>query len=75
MNLDLKQYGTSGGIAFGAGIGGTAATLAGLHAELALLAELGVSGGLLVDELTGRFADLNLDLRTGSTASLHSSSL
>ena len=60
MNLDLKQYG-GGGIAFGAGIDGTAATLEGLHAELALLAELGVSGGLLVGTLVRRFADSNLD--------------
>lgn len=61
MDVDIARYGAGGGIALGAGIGGTAATFAGLHAEFALLAGFGVSGGLLVGALAGRFANSNLD--------------
>lgn len=57
MATTLEQYGTGGGIAIGAGIGGTAASLAGLTAEFAVITGFGVVGGLVAGGFAGRVTD------------------
>lgn len=54
-----QRYGAGVGLALGAGIGGTAATLSGLGGDLALLTGFGVAGGLVVGGAVGRYADEN----------------
>jgi len=61
MVAPLEQYGTGGGIPIGAGIGGTAAMIAGLQSEFAVLAAFGAAGGLVVGGFAGRFTDGNLN--------------
>lgn len=61
MATTLAQYGTGSGIAIGAGIGATAASLAGLSSELAVITGFGVAGGLVVGGFAGRFTDANRD--------------
>lgn len=61
MVTTLEQYGTGGGISLGAGFGGTAAMVAGLQAEFAILTGFGVAGGLVVGGFAGRFTDTNPD--------------
>ncbi|WP_255149075.1 hypothetical protein [Halorarius halobius] len=59
MTDGLRRYGAGAGIPLGAGIGATAAVVAGLSGELALVAGFGVVGGLLVGGLAGGYADEN----------------
>ncbi|MFC7028396.1 hypothetical protein ACFQJ5_13865 [Halomicroarcula sp. GCM10025324] len=61
METTLEQYGTGGGIAIGAGIGATAASLAGLTSEFAVIIGFGIMGGLVVGGFAGRFTDVNRD--------------
>jgi hypothetical protein len=60
MVTTLEQYGTGGGIPIGGGIGGTAALIAGLQSEFAVLFGFGVAGGLVVGGFGGRFTGENL---------------
>lgn len=61
MATKLEEYGTGGGIPLGAGVGATAALLAGLQSEFAVVTGFGVLGGLVVGGFAGRFAEQNLD--------------
>lgn len=61
MATTLEQYGTGAGIAIGAGIGGTAASLAGLTAEFAMMTGFGVAGGLVVGGFAGRVTEATRD--------------
>jgi hypothetical protein len=54
-----EQYGTGAGIAIGAGLGGTAASLAGLSSEFAVITGFGVAGGLVAGGFAGRFTDVS----------------
>jgi cytochrome bd-type quinol oxidase subunit 2 len=61
MATTLEQYGTGGGLAIGAGIGATAASLAGITSEFAVIVGFGIMGGLVVGGFAGRFTDENSD--------------
>lgn len=52
-----RQYGAGVGLALGAGVGATTATLSGLGGELVVLTGFGVAGGLVVGAFVGRYAD------------------
>lgn len=53
----LRTYGTGVGIPLGAGIGGTAALLAGYGPSFVIAAGFGVAGGLVVGAAAGGYAD------------------
>jgi hypothetical protein len=55
MDDSFEQYGTGSGLVLGAGVGATAALVAGLQSEMAVLAGFGASGGLVVGSAAGRF--------------------
>lgn len=59
MTDRLQRYGSGVGIPLGAGIGGTAALLAGVQSEFAVVVAFGVSGGLVVGGFAGSFLDSN----------------
>lgn len=61
MTSSFEQYGTGSGLAFGVGIGATAAVLSGVDSHLAVVAGFGMIGGLVVGGSAGRFADANLE--------------
>jgi hypothetical protein len=48
MDRSLEEYGAGSGLVIGAGIGGTAAVTTGLETSLAVVAGLGVAGGLVI---------------------------
>lgn len=58
MEYSIEQYATGSGLALGAGIGATVATLSGLDAALALIAGFGVAGGMVVGAVAGRYAEI-----------------
>jgi len=60
MATDLENYGTGSGIALGVGVGGTAAVVAGIQGEFAVVAAFGAIGGLIVGGFAGRFAETAL---------------
>ncbi|MUV56560.1 hypothetical protein [Halogeometricum sp. CBA1124] len=67
----IQQYATGSGIALGAGVGATAATVSGVDSQLGIVVGLDVSGGLVVGGFAGRFAESNLqaenwELRLGA---------
>jgi hypothetical protein len=53
---NLQSYGAGVGLSLGAGVGGTAALLAGLQSDFATVAGFGVAGGLVVGAAVGGFA-------------------
>ncbi|MFB6068505.1 MAG: hypothetical protein ABEJ90_01090 [Halobacterium sp.] len=57
MTQSLQQYGVGAGIPLGAGVAATAATVAGLGDQLAVVTGFGVAGGLLVGAFAGLYAD------------------
>lgn len=65
MTSELERYGAGSGIPLGLGVTATAATLAGVQSEFALVAAFGASGGLVVGGFAGRFADSHLPRENG----------
>lgn len=61
MATTLAQYGTGSGLAIGAGVGATAASIAGITSEFAVIVGFGVVGGLVVGGFAGRFTEAKSD--------------
>lgn len=61
MASSLERYGTGSGIPLGVGIGATAASLAGLQSEFAVVVAFGAMGGVVVGGFAGRFAEESRD--------------
>jgi hypothetical protein len=57
MVSELERYGTGSGIPLGLGVGATAALVANIQVEFAVVAAFGAMGGLVVGGFAGRFAE------------------
>ncbi len=57
MASELERYGTGSGIPLGLGVGATAALVANIQAEFAVVAAFGAMRGLVVGGFAGRFAE------------------
>jgi hypothetical protein len=70
MTTRLERYGTGSGIAFGAGVGGTAGALAGVGSDFGVVVAFGVIGGLVTGGFVGRFADGRREREDWATTTL-----